>query len=207
MQPFTQLTGMAAPLLRENIDTDLIIPKQFLKTLTRSGLGKHLFYDLRYDDEGQERPEFILNQAPYRQATVLLGGGNFGCGSSREHAPWSLLDFGIRCVLAPSFADIFFNNCIQNGILPGRVERPVLEHLARQTQPITVDLVTQTLTDGSSTWSFELPSHRREALLQGLDAIGQTEQALAGIQGFEAERATQTPWLNGAALPRLGLQT
>jgi 3-isopropylmalate dehydratase small subunit len=205
MQPFVQHTGIAAPLLREHVDTDLIIPKQFLKTLSREGLGRHLFHDLRFDDGGRERPEFVLNRPPYRQASILLGGGNFGCGSSREHAPWALLDFGIRCVLAPSFADIFFNNCLQNGLLPACAGREALAELAASGEPVTVDLPSQTVRQGDRTYPFAFPAHRKEALLKGLDAIGETEQALEAVRRFEAGREGPAPWLNRAPLERLQL--
>ena len=140
MEPFVTLTGIAAPLLRANIDTDLIIPKQFLTTLVRSGLGRNLFYEVRYDHEGRERPDFILNQAPYRKAAILLAGPNFGCGSSREHAPWALKDFGIRAILAPSFADIFYTNCFANGLLPVQLPMAAVEVLATVAGPLTADL-------------------------------------------------------------------
>lgn len=199
MEPFITLTGIAAPLLRANIDTDLIIPKQFLKTLKRTGLGRHAFFDLRYDDAGRERPDFVLNREPYRRATILLGGANFGCGSSREHAPWALADFGIRCVVAPSFADIFYNNCIQNGILPALVERSALEALAAYAGPIRVDLPDQTLRAGEFTYPFQIPAARKQALLLGQDEIGRTEASLAAVEAFERGREGTAPWLNGVA--------
>ncbi len=199
MTPFTTHTGIAAPLLMENVDTDLIIPKQFLKTLKRTGLGRHAFFDLRYDEDGRERADFVLNREPYRKATILLGGGNFGCGSSREHAPWALADFGIRCVIAPSFADIFYNNCIQNGILPALVERGTLEALAAYAGPVRIDLPEQTLKAGEFTFVFEIPPARKQALLGGLDEIGRTEECLPVVTAFEAAREATSPWLNGVA--------
>jgi len=197
MQPFTTHTGIAAPLLMANIDTDLIIPKEFLKTLKRTGLGRHAFHDLRYDEAGGERADFVLNRAPWREASILLGGANFGCGSSREHAPWALLDFGFRAVLAPSFADIFYNNCCQNGILPAIVGRDTLEALAAFEAPITVDLAAERISAGNRTFPFSIPPHRRQALLLGQDEIGRTERSFAAIAAFDAAREASSPWLNG----------
>ena len=194
MKPFTTLTGTAAPLLRANIDTDLLIPKQFLKTIVRTGLGRHLFFELRYDDQGRERPDFILNRPNFRQAVILLGGPNFGCGSSREHAPWALLDFGIRCVIAPSFADIFYNNCFSNGILPITLPMAAVEDLATE-RPLTVDLPAQTVSGGGRSYRFELEPARKTTLLEGLDAIGVSLASLPAIEAYEAKRAQATPWL------------
>ena len=195
MTPFTTLTGPAAPLLRANVDTDLIIPKQFLKTLVRTGLGRHLFAELRYDAEGQEALDFVLNQAPFRQATILLAGPNFGCGSSREHAPWALLDFGIRCVIAPSFADIFYNNCFANGILPIALPMATVEDLAAVAGPLTVDLPAQTVTGGGRVHGFDLEPARKDSLVEGLDEIGRSLASLPAIEAFEAQRTRETPWL------------
>lgn len=200
MDPFTTLTGVVAPLPMINVDTDMIIPKQFLKTIKRSGLGSSLFFEMRYDDDGGERPDFVLNQAPYRDAQILVGGDNFGCGSSREHAPWALLDFGIRCVIAPSFADIFFNNCFKNGILPivlPRAEIDALMAIARRGgQMLTVDLERQVVTgpDGT-TMSFSVDPFRKACLLGGLDEIGLTLKQAAAIDAFEQEHRTRHPWL------------
>ena len=194
MKPFTTLTGTAAPLLRANIDTDLLIPKQFLKTIVRTGLGRHLFFELRYDDQGQERPDFVLNRPEYRQTVILLGGPNFGCGSSREHAPWALLDFGILCVIAPSFADIFYNNCFSNGILPITLPMAAVEDLATE-RPLTVDLPAQTVSGGGRSYRFELEPARKTTLLEGLDAIGVSLASLPAIEAYEAKRAQATPWL------------
>ena len=194
MTPFTTLTGPAAPLLRANVDTDLIIPKQFLKTLVRTGLGRHLFFELRYDEAGTEVPDFVLNRAPFRQAVVLLAGPNFGCGSSREHAPWALLDFGIRCVIAPSFADIFYNNCFANGILPIALPMTVVEALAAA-GPLTVDLPAQTIAGGGRVYPFDLDPARKASLIEGLDEIGRTLASLPAIEAFEARRAGEAPWL------------
>ena len=198
MLPFITLTGVAAPLLRANVDTDLIIPKQFLTTLVRSGLGRHLFHELRYDPEGREVPEFLLNRAPYRKAEILLSGPNFGCGSSREHAPWALLDFGIRCVVAPSFADIFFNNCFANGILPVVLEAETIAWLAEAEGPLTVDLPAQTISGGGRSFRFEIEPGRKTTLLEGLDEIKRTEANLADIDAYEARRRAEAPWLTVA---------
>lgn len=196
MDTFTHLTSLAAPLLMENVDTDLIIPKQFLKTLRRTGLGPHLFADLRYAPDGAERPDFVLNREPWRQARILLSGANFGCGSSREHAPWALLDQGIRCVIAPSFADIFYGNCFKNGILPLILP---LEHIQSLeglgAQPLSVDLPAQTVSGGGLTFGFELDPFRKQMLLEGLDEIAQTELREGAIAAFEARQRTEQPWL------------
>ncbi|HEX7553946.1 MAG TPA: 3-isopropylmalate dehydratase small subunit [Geothrix sp.] len=195
MEPFTTLTGIAAPLLRVNIDTDLIIPKQFLTTLVRSGLGRNLFHEVRYDKEGRERPNFILNQAPYRKASILLAGPNFGCGSSREHAPWALKDFGIRAILAPSFADIFYTNCFANGLLPVQLPMAAIEVLATVAGPLTVDLPAQQVRGGGHTFSFDLEPARKAVLLEGLDEIKRTEANLADITAYETRRRLEAPWL------------
>jgi 3-isopropylmalate/(R)-2-methylmalate dehydratase small subunit len=195
MEPFVTLTGTAAPLLRANIDTDLIIPKQYLKTLVRSGLGRHLFDEIRYDGEGRERPEFVLNQAPYRAAAILLAGPNFGCGSSREHAPWALKDFGIRAILAPSFADIFYGNCFANGLLPVVLPADQIEALAGVAGPLTVDLPAQQVRGGGHAFGFELEAARKAVLLEGMDEIKRTEANLADIAAFEARRRREAPWV------------
>jgi 3-isopropylmalate/(R)-2-methylmalate dehydratase small subunit len=195
MEPFVIFTGIAAPLLRANIDTDLIIPKQFLKTLVRSGLGQHLFSEVRYDAEGRERPDFILNRAPYRQASILLAGPNFGCGSSREHAPWALKDFGIRAILAPSFADIFYSNCFANGLLPVQLPMAAIEQLAAVAGPLTVDLPAQQVRGAGHYFSFDLEPARKGVLLEGLDEIKRTEANLADIAAFETRRRVEAPWL------------
>src|SRR5246127_4459038 len=180
MQKFTKLSGIAAPLPMSNVDTDMIIPKQFLKTIKRTGLGKNLFDELRYEMDGREKPEFVLNKPAYRKAQILVTGENFGCGSSREHAPWALLDFGIRCVIATSFADIFYNNCFKNGILPIKVSPEDLEKLMDDAQrganaTLTVDLPAQEIRgpDGGVV-KFELDAFRKHSLLYGLDDIGLT---------------------------------
>jgi 3-isopropylmalate/(R)-2-methylmalate dehydratase small subunit len=195
MEPFTTLTGVAAPLLHANIDTDLIIQKQFLTTLVRSGLGKHLFQEVRYEADGRERADFVLNQAPYRSASILLAGPNFGCGSSREHAPWALKDFGIRSILAPSFADIFYTNCFANGLLPVQLPMDAIEALAAVKGLLTVDLPAQQVRGGSLIFSFDLEPARKAVLLEGLDEIKRTEANLADIAAYEARRRLKAPWL------------
>jgi 3-isopropylmalate/(R)-2-methylmalate dehydratase small subunit len=200
MQKFDQLTGVAAPLPLINIDTDMIIPKQYLKTIKRTGLGTALFSELRYEN-GQEKPDFVLNKPAYRQAKILIAGENFGCGSSREHAPWALLDFGIRCVIAPSFADIFYNNCFENGILPIKLPQAEVDALMREAEnganaTFTVDLQGQTVTmpDGRQV-AFEIDGYKKWRLLNGLDSIGLTMQKSEKIDTFEAAAAQSKPWL------------
>ena len=206
MQAFTELTGVAAPLPLANVDTDKIIPARFLKTIKRTGLGVNLFDTLRYDAAGQERPDFVLNQPPYRHAEVLIAHENFGCGSSREHAPWALLDFGIRCVIAPSFADIFHNNCFKNGILPIRLPREVCDVLMEDARlggnaRITVDLARQVVVRPSGEEiHFEIDPFRQHLLLNGLDDIGQTMQRAPKIEGFEEQRKTAQPWFPGISV-------
>jgi len=201
MQKFDQLTGVVAPLDILNIDTDMIIPKQFLKTIKRSGLGKNLFDEMRYDRNGGELAEFVLNQAPYRQAEILVVGDNFGCGSSREHAPWALLDFGIRCVISTSFADIFYNNCFKNGILPIVVSQDERDALMADAADIenpelSIDLELQTIRRPNGvTISFEVDAFRKKCLLEGLDDIGLTMEKSSSIDDFEANRNRQQPWL------------
>ena len=200
MDKFTKLTGIAAPMPLVNIDTDMIIPKQFLKTIQRSGLGKNLFDEMRYTQDGQEIPDFVLNQPAYRKAEIIVAGDNFGCGSSREHAPWALLDFGIRCVISTSFADIFFNNCFKNGILPIVLPQEQVDVLMADARKganarMTVDLEAQTVTtsDGQS-FSFEVDAFRKHCMLNGLDDIGLTLEKAASIDAFEAKNATLRPW-------------
>jgi 3-isopropylmalate/(R)-2-methylmalate dehydratase small subunit len=200
MQKFTTLTGIAAPMPLVNIDTDMIIPKQFLKTIQRSGLGKNLFDEMRYTQDGQEIPDFVLNQPAYRKTEILIAGDNFGCGSSREHAPWALLDFGIRCVISTSFADIFYNNCFKNGILPIVMPQDVVDVLMADARKganarVTVDLPSQTVTtsDGQS-FPFDVDPHRKHCLLNGLDDIGLTLEKAASIDSYEKSLATLRPW-------------
>ncbi len=201
MEKFTTLTGVAAPLPIVNIDTDMIIPKQFLKTIKRTGLGKSLFFEMRYDEAGNEVPDFVLNQSAWRGAQILVAGDNFGCGSSREHAPWALLDFGIRCVIATSFADIFYNNCFKNGILPIRLAQAEVDLLMDDARrganaTVTVDLAAQEIRgpDGGII-RFDIDPFRKHCLLNGLDDIGLTLQKEEAITAFEAERVRQFPWL------------
>jgi 3-isopropylmalate/(R)-2-methylmalate dehydratase small subunit len=200
MQKFTELTAIAAPLNIENIDTDKIIPARFLKTIKRSGLGVSLFCDMRYDASGAEKPDFVLNQPQYRKAEILIVGDNFGCGSSREHAPWALLDFGIRCVIAPSFADIFFNNCFKNGILPVVLPKEICAQLMEDSKlgtnaRLTVDLEKQVVMrpDGSKI-PFQVEPFRKHCLLNGLDDIGLTMAHASAIDNFEARRSREEPW-------------
>lgn len=198
MKPFTKLKAVAAPLPLINIDTDMIIPKQFLTTIERTGLGKNLFNDIRYEESGKEKPDFILNRDPYRKAEILVTGENFGCGSSREHAPWALLDFGIRCVIAPSYADIFYNNCFKNGILPVMLPQDqvdVLMKAAESGTSINVDLGTQTVSDGSHTYSFEIGEFRKHCLMNGLDDIGLTLEKKNAIAAHEQSLLADKPWV------------
>jgi 3-isopropylmalate/(R)-2-methylmalate dehydratase small subunit len=202
MDKFVKLTGVAAPLPLRNIDTDMIIPKQFLKTIKRTGLGKSLFYEMRYDNAtGKEIADFVLNKPAYRNATILVTGENFGCGSSREHAPWALLDFGIRCVIAPDFADIFYNNCFQNGILPIKLPQADVDKLMDDAQrganaTLTVDLENQEIRgpDGGVI-KFDIDPFRKHCLLNGLDAVGLTLQKQDEIRSFEEKTAATRPWL------------
>lgn len=200
MDKFTTLTGIAAPMPLVNIDTDMIIPKQFLKTIKRSGLGVNLFDEMRYTLDGTEIEDFVLNQPAYRTAEILVAGDNFGCGSSREHAPWALLDFGIRCVISTSFADIFYNNCFKNGILPIVMPQDVVDALMADARKganarITIDLENQTVTtsEGQS-FAFDVDSHRKHCLMNGLDDIGLTLEKAASIDGYEAKAALSRPW-------------
>ncbi len=201
MDKFTTLTGIAAPMPLVNIDTDMIIPKQFLKTIARTGLGKNLFDEMRYTLDGKEIADFVLNQPAYRKTEILVAGENFGCGSSREHAPWALLDFGIRCVIATSFADIFYNNCFKNGILPIVMPPEMVDVLMADSRKganarMTVDLGTQTVTtsDGQ-TFGFEVDPFRKHCLMNGLDDIGLTMEKAASIDTYETKAATQRPWV------------
>ena len=197
MQKFNQLTGIAAPLDILNVDTDMIIPKQFLKTIQRSGLGKNLFDEMRFTPEGEEVADFVLNQPAYREAEILVAGDNFGCGSSREHAPWALLDFGIRCIIATSFADIFYNNCFKNGILPIVLPQEDVDKLMDDAKrganaTVSIDLESQTIKgpDGGEI-SFEVDAFRKQCLLEGLDDIGLTLQKAAAIDDYEARLDAQ----------------
>jgi 3-isopropylmalate/(R)-2-methylmalate dehydratase small subunit len=200
MEKFETLTGVAAPLNMTNVDTDMIIPKQFLKTIKRTGLKEGLFFEMRWDEDGNPK-DFVLDQPPYQSAKVLVAGENFGCGSSREHAPWALLDFGIRCVIAPDFADIFYNNCFKNGILPIKLPQEQVDMLMEDAgrganATVTIDLEALEITrpDGEKI-SFEVDSFRRHCLLNGLDDIGLTLQKKDKIDSFEAKRKDAQPWL------------
>ncbi len=201
MDKFNKLTGVAAPMPLINIDTDMIIPKQFLKTIKRTGLGKNLFDEMRYDDKGNEIADFVLNKTAYRKAQILVTGENFGCGSSREHAPWALADFGIKCVIAASFADIFYNNCFQNGILPivlpqAEVDKLMDDAERGQNAVVTIDLVAQEIRgpDGGVI-SFDLDPFRKHCMLEGLDGVGLTMKKEAEIATYEARHAAEQPWL------------
>ena len=201
MEKFDKLTGVAAPLPIINVDTDMIIPKDYLKTIKRTGLGEGLFAEMRFNEDGSENPDFVLNQQAYRKAEILVAGDNFGCGSSREHAPWALLDFGIRCVISTSFADIFYNNCFKNGILPIMVSEDELEKLLDDASrganaTLSVDLETQEIKgpDGG-TISFNIDEFKKHCLLNGLDDIGLTMEKIASIDSYEADLSDRRPWV------------
>ena len=208
MTPFTQMTGIAAALPVANVDTDMIVPAAFLKTVSRRGLGGGLFHTARYDDAGRERPEFVLNRAPWRDASILVALDNFGCGSSREHAPWALLDFGIRCVIAPSFADIFYNNCFKNGMLPITLDRARLDQLMTTIQHpesavLSIDLETNSIAYGdlaAPPIAFTLDEQRRQRLLHGIDDITNTLRHVALISSHEKRVRAATPWLSHTGL-------
>jgi len=201
MEPFNKLEGVAAPLNMINVDTDMIIPKQYLKTIQRTGLGKALFDEMRHNQDGSEKPDFVLNKPAYRNAKILVTGDNFGCGSSREHAPWALLDFGIRCVIAPSFADIFYGNCFKNGILPIKLPQEMVDKLMDDANRganavISIDLENQEIRgpDGGMI-KFEVDEFRKQCLLNGWDDIGLTMRNEDKISSFEKQQQTQAPWL------------
>ena len=203
MQKFTTLSATAAPLPMINVDTDKIIPKQFLRTIKRTGLAEGLFYEMRFDEQGQPKPGFVLDEPAYKHAKILIAGENFGCGSSREHAPWALLDAGIRCVIAPSFGDIFYNNCFKNGILPVELPQEQVDLLMDDAQRganavVTVDLERQEITgpDGG-TLHFEVDPFRKHCLLNGLDDIGLSLEKTAKIDDYEARQRQEQPWLSG----------
>ena len=201
MDKFTTLTGIAAPMPLVNIDTDMIIPKQFLKTIHRSGLGKNLFEEMRYHPDGTENPDFVLNKPAWRDAQIIVAGDNFGCGSSREHAPWALLDYGIRAVISTSFADIFYNNCFKNGILPIILPAEAVEALMKDAENganarLTVDLESQTVTGADGTaYHFDIDPHRKHCLLNGLDDIGLTMEKAPAIAAYETRIAQAQPWV------------
>ena len=205
MDKFDKLTGVAAPLPMINVDTDMIIPKQYLKTIKRTGLGEGLFAELRYDEHGNRKHDFVLHKPPYDKAQILIAGDNFGCGSSREHAPWALLDFGFRCVIAPSFADIFYNNCFKNGLLPIALPQETVDQLMEDAKKganavLTIDLESQTITrpDGEKI-HFDIDPFRKHCLLNGLDDIGLTEQQDAEIAAYEQKTRAERPWVFGLA--------
>jgi 3-isopropylmalate/(R)-2-methylmalate dehydratase small subunit len=209
MQPFVHLTGIAAALPIANVDTDMILSAAFLKTVSRTGLGKGLFHALRFDAEGREQPDFVLNRAPWRQAQILIALDNFGCGSSREHAPWALLDFGISCIVAPSFADIFYGNCFKNGMLPIRLPPAEIGQLMAEAQnaetaTMTIDLETLTIGHAGGTLLFELDAQRRERLLEGIDDIAGALRFEAVIADHERRVLANTPWLVDPHLARVG---
>ncbi len=200
MQKFIRLTGTAAPLPLINVDTDKIIPGRYLKTITRTGLGRVLFEELRFREDGGVNPDFVLNNPSYRNAVILIAGENFGCGSSREHAPWALLDFGIRCIIAPSFADIFFNNCFKNGMLPIILPQAIVDDLMESAEKakgtFSIDLETQTIAvPDNRVVSFEIEPFRKECLLSGLSDVGLTLKKAALIGGFEQRHRKAEPWL------------
>jgi len=200
MEKFTTLTGIAAHLPMINVDTDMIIPKQYLKTIKRTGLGTGLFAELRYDEEGRPLPDFVLHQKPYTEAKILIAGENFGCGSSREHAPWALLDFGFRCVIAPSFADIFYNNCFKNGILPivlpqGEIDKLIDDAARGDNARLTIDLEAQEIrSPDGGVIKFDVDPHRKRCLIEGLDDIGLTLEKADAIDTFEQQNAVSRPW-------------
>jgi 3-isopropylmalate/(R)-2-methylmalate dehydratase small subunit len=203
MDKFDHLSGVAAPLNMINVDTDMIIPKQFLKTIKRTGLGKSLFFEMRFKDDGSEVEDFVLNKPAYRESAIMISGDNFGCGSSREHAPWALLDFGIKCVIAPNFADIFYNNCFKNGILPIKLPQEDVDKLMEDAErganaTITINLEAQTITgsDGGSIY-FEIDPFKKKCLLEGLDDISLTMKKEDAISKFENDKKVSEPWLTG----------
>ena len=199
MDKFITLSGIAAPLPMINVDTDMIIPKQFLKTIKRSGLGKNLFYELRFDLQGNIKNDFVLNWDPYKSAKILVTGENFGCGSSREHAPWSLLDFGFRSIIAPSFADIFYNNCFKNGILPIRLDQSDVDHLMKEAEnkkTLTINLEEQSIVDESGKFiCFEIEEFKKKSLIEGLDDIGLTLKKSEAIGDYEERIQEKFPWI------------
>ena len=203
MKKFTTLSAIAAPLPIQNIDTDMIIPKQFLKTIKRTGLKEGLFYEMRFTVEGKKIEDFVLHREPYTKAEVLVALENFGCGSSREHAPWALADFGITSVIAPSFADIFYNNCFKNGILPVVLPRAdvdtLIQHAQSSSNKITIDLASQTVRAGNHEFEFSIDPFRKHCLMNGLDDIGLTLEKKASIDSFEAKRKASMPWMNAAS--------
>ena len=199
MKKFNILKGIPANLPIMNVDTDMIIPKQFLKTIKRTGLGKNLFFEMRYDEKGNKKENFVLNQKPYDQSTILLTGKNFGCGSSREHAPWALLDFGIKCVIGPSFADIFYNNCFKNGMLPIILDVDKIEELvqySKRKESIEINLENEKIIFGNKIINFKIDAFKKKCLLNGLDDIALSLNKEKNITSFENEMKTNKPWIN-----------
>ena len=198
MQKFSKVKGIPAYLPIVNIDTDMLIPKQFLKTIKRTGLGKNLFYEMRYDEKGIKNDQFILNQSPYDKSKILIAGKNFGCGSSREHAPWALLDFGIKCVISSSFADIFYNNCFKNGILPIKIDDKIVLELAeysKREEAIEINLEKQEITYGNKVVKFEVDAFKKKCLIEGLDDIALSMEKISQIDNFEKKLIEDKPWL------------
>ena len=198
MNKFSNLTSIPSYLPLQNIDTDMIIPKQFLKTIKRTGLGKSLFYEMRYDDNGKLMKDFILNKEPFNKSKILLAGKNFGCGSSREHAPWALSDFGIRCIISSSFADIFYNNCFKNGILPIKISEQIISELSeysKRKEEIKVDLENQEISFGNKTVKFELDNFKKKCLMEGLDDIDLSMQKINHVDNFEKKMSLDKPWI------------
>jgi len=199
MKKFDKLKGRAAPFPVANVDTDMIIPKNFLKTIVRTGLGKNLFNDMRYNDDGSEKADFVLNKPAYRNAQILVAGENFGCGSSREHAPWAIMDFGIRCIIAPSYADIFYNNCFKNGILPIVLPQMQVDEIMKiaekEDNEISIDLEPQNISAGDKIYQFDIDGFRKHCLVNGLDDIGLTMQKAGDINHYEEKMEKVNPWL------------
>ena len=198
MTPFKTLTSIPAPLRLINVDTDMIIPKQFLRTIKRTGLAAGLFYEMRFDEQGNKKPDFVLHREPYTHSSILVTGENFGCGSSREHAPWALLDFGIRCIIAPSYSDIFFNNCFKNGILPIVLPQAQVDELMNRGDDkldITIDLSSQKIMAGNTAYDFDVDAFRKHCLVNGLDDIGLTMEKESFINSYEEKRNAERPWL------------
>ena len=198
MEKFEKICGIAAPLPMINIDTDMIIPKQFLKTIKRTGLGKNLFFEMRYDDDGKIIEEFVLNKKPYNESKILIAGNNFGCGSSREHAPWALLDFGISCVISSSYADIFYSNCFKNGILPIKIEEEKIKELseyAKRKEEISVDLTEEKIIYGNNEIKFQIDPFKKKCLLEGLDDIALSLKKSDKIKNFETDLKNKKPWI------------
>ena len=198
MQKFNKLKSIPAYLPIVNIDTDMIIPKQFLKTIKRTGLGKNLFFEMRYDDQGNEIKDFVLNQKPFNKSKILIAGKNFGCGSSREHAPWALLDFGITCVISSSYADIFYNNCFKNGILPIKIEEEKIKQISEYSlrkEEIEVDLSEQKIVFGNNEIKFDLDPFKKKCLIEGLDDIALSLEKSEKIESFEKKLKTSRPWI------------